>query len=86
MDSVDVAIASFESSLKRLGVRFIFRVSTLSSLKKESVLRKVPFLDLVAVPSSATVSQSPATQIWQRAAPERSDVSSLDRTSSTPVA
>lgn len=47
----------FDSSLKRLGVRLIFRVSTLSSLKKESVFRTVPFLDLAAIPSSKMISQ-----------------------------
>lgn len=49
-----------ESSRNKLGVRLIFLVSVLSSLKKESVFRTVPFLDLLAVPSSRTVSASRA--------------------------
>lgn len=55
--SLDLRTDPFESSRKRLGVRLIFRVSTPSSLKKESVLRTVPFLDVTAVPLSAVVSQ-----------------------------
>src|SRR5258708_4947980 len=38
------------SSLNRLGVRVIFLVSTVSSLKNESVFLTVPFLDLL-IPS-----------------------------------
>ena len=55
--SLDLKTDPFESSRKRLGVRLIFRVSTPSSLKNESVLRTVPFLDVTAVPLSAMVNQ-----------------------------
>ena len=50
--SLDFEKLLIESSRSKLGVRLIFRVSTPSSLKKESVFRTVPFLDLLAVPSS----------------------------------
>lgn len=54
-DSFDRMVELLESSRRILGVRVIFRVSTLSSLKNESVLRTVPFLDFPFGPSSAKV-------------------------------
>ena len=47
--STDLIVELLESSRSKLGVRLIFRVSTPSSLKNESVLRTVPFLDLIDV-------------------------------------
>ena len=44
-------IFELESSRSKLGVRLILRVSTLSSLKNESVLRTTPLL-LLPVSSS----------------------------------
>lgn len=43
-----------ESSRRRFGVNDIFFVSTLSSLKNESVFRTVPFLDLLTKLSAET--------------------------------
>lgn len=51
--SVDFTVDPLESSRKRLGVRLIFRVSMLSSLKNESVFRTVPFLDRPAAFASS---------------------------------
>lgn len=51
--SVDFTVDPLESSRKRLGVRLIFRVSILSSLKNESVFRRVPFLDRPAALASS---------------------------------
>lgn len=44
--STGLIVELLESSRSRLGVKLIFRVSTPSSLKNESVLRTVPFLDV----------------------------------------
>jgi len=44
------------SSRNRFGVSVIFLVSTVSSLKKLSVLRTVPFLDLLGPSSFSTIS------------------------------
>ena len=41
-----MSVEVFESSLNNAGVIVIFRVSLVSSLKNESVLRTVPFRDL----------------------------------------
>jgi len=58
LGSTDLMVVMVEllSSRNKLGVRLIFRVSTLSSLKNESVFRRVPFLDLAKAASSVLVS------------------------------
>ena len=53
LTSFGLDIGPLESSRSRLGVRLIFRVSKLSSLKNESVFLTVPFLDLLVALSSA---------------------------------
>lgn len=51
LESGDIGPPRF-SSRRRFGVSEIFLVSTVSSLKKESVFRTVPFLDLLTVLSA----------------------------------
>ena len=62
--SPEAGVELVKSSRSRLGVRLIFRVSTVSSLKNESVLRTVPFLDLLTVPSS--ILSEPLVISWRR--------------------
>lgn len=62
-DSTDLTVDELESSRSKLGVRLIFLVSVLSSLKRESVFRRVPFRDLLAVSLSGTISHRLAARM-----------------------
>lgn len=50
LESIDLNV-ELESSLRMFGVNVIFRVSTVSSLKNESVLRTIPLRDFPREPS-----------------------------------
>jgi hypothetical protein len=55
--STEALVEVLESSRRIFGVRVIFRVSMLSSLKKLSVLRTVPFLDFACPWTKKTFSE-----------------------------
>lgn len=78
LESVGVKVELLESSRNRTGVMVIFRVSWVSSLKKESVLRRVPFLDLPGAPSSMRSQQNFLGNGRKSGVPGRRVESSLD--------
>lgn len=87
-DSFDFVVELLESSRSRFGVRVILRVSTLSSLKNESVFRSVPLLDLPFMTSSAVAGALMSDnhqQLMIRRLPCGSEISSFDGDNSVSV-